>query len=351
MLYRSIIRPLLFQLNPEAIHHIVNAGLKFVYAIPGVGAMSRAYFHINDKSLETEVFGLKFPNPVGFAAGFDKEGKLYNELHNLGFGHIEIGTFTPKGQSGNPQPRLFRLIEDHGLINRMGFNNSGATVAAERLKNRKPNCIVGGNIGKNTATPNSEAVADYVSCFETLFDYVDYFVVNVSCPNVTNLHELQDRDSLLEILTAIQEKNNAKSNPKPVLLKVAPDLNDKQLDDTIEIVIKTKLAGVVATNTTITRDHLKTSQQKIESIGRGGMSGAPIKDKSTQVIRYIAKKSNKAFPIIGVGGIETPEDAMEKLDAGADLIQVYTGFIYSGPWLVRRINKAISKRNKKQLKA
>ncbi len=347
MIYRSIIRPLLFQLNPEAIHHIVNAGLKTLYAIPGMGALSRSYFHLKDQSLEKEVFGLKFPNPVGFAAGFDKEGKLYNELHNLGFGHIEIGTFTPKGQPGNEKPRLFRLIEDHGIINRMGFNNSGATVAAERIKNRKPNCIIGGNIGKNTATPNAEAVADYVFCFETLFDYVDYFVVNVSCPNVTNLKELQDRDSLLDILSAIQEKNNSKPKPKPVLLKVAPDLNEQQLDDTIEIVIKTKLAGVVATNTTVTRDNLKTPKARVEAIGRGGMSGSPIKDKSTQVIKYIAEKTNKAFPIIGVGGIETPEDAIEKLDAGADLIQVYTGFIYSGPFLVRKINKVLSKRNKK----
>ncbi len=344
-MYKSIIRPILFLWSPEKIHHCVSSLLRFAYVVPGVSWLSKKFFHVNDPKLERELFGLKFSNPVGIAAGFDKEATLYNELHALGFGYIEIGTFTPKGQPGNPQPRSFRLVEDHGLINRMGFNNSGVDIAAKRLAKIKANCIIGGNIGKNTATDNANAVADYVYCFDALFDYVDYFVVNVSCPNVTNLCELQDRDSLKAILEAVKARNVAKKNPKPILLKIAPDLNTDQLDDTIALIQEIGIDGVVATNTTVTRDGLQTPKERIEEIGNGGMSGAPIKQKSTDVIRYVAQKSGKAFPIIGVGGIESPEDAIEKLEAGADLIQVYTGFIYSGPMLARRINKAILKKN------
>jgi dihydroorotate dehydrogenase len=281
---------------------------------------------------------------VGIAAGFDKQAELYNELSNFGFGFIEIGTVTPKGQPGNPKPRLFRLPPDKALINRMGFNNGGVNNAVKNLKKRKTHVVVGGNIGKNTLTPNSEAINDYVFCFEELFDFVDYFVVNVSCPNITDLHELQDQDSLVKILGKIQEINHTKIQPKPVLLKVSPDLNNKQLDEVIEIVRLTGIDGVVATNTTVSRQNLQTDDVRIKEIANGGLSGKPISDRSTEVIRYLAEKSGKAFPIIGVGGIFTPEDAIEKLNAGADLVQVYTGFIYEGPFIAKKINKALIKK-------
>lgn len=338
MLYRSIIRPILFKMYAETVHSLVKNSLKFAFAIPGVKKITKAYYSVNDPRLRREVFGLIFDNPVGIAAGFDKGAEMYNELSALGFGHIEIGTVTPKAQEGNPKPRIFRLPKDNAIINRMGFNNKGIQAAVENLKNKKTTAIIGGNLGKNTATPNAEAVADYVAVFEGLFDSVDYFVVNVSCPNVTDLCELQDQDYLEDILFAVQEKNHLKDKPKPILLKVAPDLNHQQLDEVIDIVAKTKIQGVIATNTTVTRENLKTN---FEPIGNGGLSGIPLKDKSTEVIRYLATKSNKAFPIIGVGGIFTAEDAIEKLEAGADLVQVYTGFIYEGPSIAKKINKAI----------
>jgi dihydroorotate dehydrogenase len=342
-MYKTVVRPILFLFSPETIHHWVVNGLKFIFKIPGKAWAIRKITTVNDSRLEREVFGLKFKNPLGIAAGLDKQAEMYNELANLGFGFVEVGTITPKGQPGNPQPRLFRLPDDKALINRMGFNNSGVDAAIKNLKNRKTNIIVGGNIGKNTATPNDKAIDDYVYLFEKLFDYVDYFVVNVSCPNITDLHELQDQDSLTSILNEIQKINFQKPKPKPVLLKVSPDLNQKQLDEVIEIVAATKIDGVVATNTTITRDGLATDEQKVKEIANGGLSGRPIKNRSTEVIRYLAEKSGKAFPIIGVGGIFTPEDAIEKLEAGADLVQVYTGFIYEGPMIAKRINKALAK--------
>ncbi len=340
-MYKSIIRPILFKIYAEKVHSLIKYTLKIAMAIPGVKYLITAYYHIDDPRLEREVFGLKFKNPVGIAAGFDKAADMYNELAVLGFGHIEIGTVTPKAQDGNPKPRIFRLPKDKALINRMGFNNGGISPAVENLKKRKTKAIIGGNLGKNTATPNAQAVVDYTAVFEGLFDYVDYFVVNVSCPNVTDLCELQDQDYLEEILFAVQKLNNAKDFPKPILLKVAPDLNNGQLDEVIEIVEKTKIHGVIATNTTVSRDDLITD---FEPIGNGGMSGAPLKKKSTDVIRYLAEKSNKAFPIIGVGGIFTAQDAIEKLEAGADLVQVYTGFIYEGPAIAKKINKAILKK-------
>lgn len=340
-MYKSIIRPILFNFQPETIHHWVVNGLKTIFKIPGKCRAIKKFTTINDPRLAREVFGLKFSNPVGIAAGLDKQAEMYNELANLGFGFVEVGTITPEGQPGNPQPRLFRLPQDRALINRMGFNNSGVEAAIENLKNRKTNIIIGGNIGKNTATPNDKAIDDYVFLFKKLFDYVDYFVVNVSCPNITDLHELQDQDSLTGILNEIQKINRQKPKPKPVLLKVSPDLNDKQLDEVIEIVAATKIDGVVATNTTITRTGLTTDKKTVDEIANGGLSGQPIKNRSTEVIRYLAQKSGKAFPIIGVGGIFTPEDAIEKLQAGADLVQVYTGFIYEGPMIAKRINKAI----------
>jgi dihydroorotate dehydrogenase len=275
------------------------------------------------------------------AAGFDKDARWYNELAHLGFGFIEIGTLTPKAQIGNAQPRLFRITEDHGLINRMGFNNLGAEDAIKRLKDRKTNLVIGGNIGKNTATANEDALADYVFNFNTLHDYVDYFVVNVSCPNVKDLTKLQDTPFLLNLLGQLKEINKTKKKAKPILLKIAPDLNNSQLDEVIEIVAQTKIDGIIAANTTTSRENLKTDPKIITKIANGGLSGKPVTKRATEVIRYLSEKSNKAFPIIGVGGIHSAADALEKLDAGADLVQIYTGFIYEGPALIKEINQAI----------
>ena len=342
-MYKQLIRPLFFCIDPEKVHHTVVWFLKLGFNIPGMNWLGKKITNVDDPKLERELFGLRFKNPVGIAAGFDKNAFVYQELGALGFSHIEIGTVTPKGQPGNPKPRLFRLAKDKGLINRMGFNNLGLEMAVKRLRKRDKNLIIGGNIGKNTATPNDEALADYVTNFEGLFPVVDYFVVNVSCPNISDLHELQDQEALMKILNAIQKINLKKSNPKPVLLKVSPDLNEKQLDEVITLVKETGIQGVVATNTTISRHTLRQDAEMAKQIGNGGLSGLPIKARSTAVIRYLAEKSNKAFPIIGVGGIFTAEDALEKLHAGADLVQVYTGFIYEGPMIAKRINKAILK--------
>jgi len=339
-MYKSIIRPVLFKFDPEKVHHFTFSMIKFMHAIPGMSSIIKSKFQINDKRLEREVFGLKFKNPVGLAAGLDKDAKIYNELDAFGFGFIEIGTITPKPQDGNPKKRLFRLKEDQGIINRMGFNNGGIELAVERLKKNK-GVLIGGNIGKNKVTPNEEAVNDYKICFDALYDYVDYFVVNVSSPNTPNLRALQDKEPLMELLSTLQAKNLTKPKAKPILLKIAPDLTDDQLLDIIDIVNETKIAGVIATNTTISREGLK-SENKVET---GGLSGKPLKDRSTEVIRFLSDKSNKSFPIIGVGGIHSAQDALEKLDAGADLIQVYTGFIYEGPALVKEINQAILKRS------
>jgi dihydroorotate dehydrogenase len=318
--------------------------VKIAGMIPGKMWTLRLLFKVKDASLEREVFGLKFDNPVGLAAGFDKDAKLFDELASFGFGFIEIGTVTPLPQEGNPKPRLFRLKDDSGLINRMGFNNQGIEAVVARLRRRKTNIIIGGNIGKNKVTPNEKAVDDYAICFEKLFPYVDYFVVNVSSPNTPGLRDLQEKAPLTALLNSLQDLNNKKDKRKPILLKIAPDLINEQLDDIIEIVADTKIDGVVATNTTIDRSGLKTDKTKVEAIGNGGLSGKPVRARSTEVIKYLADKSNRAFPIIGVGGIHSAEDALEKLDAGATLLQVYTGFIYEGPSLVKRINKAILKR-------
>lgn len=340
-MYKLLIRPVLFTMYAENVHHLVKNMMNFAFSVPGIRSLVRSYYSVNDKRLERKLFGLTFKNPVGLAAGFDKNAEMYNNMAELGFGHIEIGTITPKAQPGNAKPRIFRLPKDGGMINRMGFNNGGIETAVANLKKRKTRVVIGGNLGKNTATPNADAVSDYLAVFEGLFDYVDYFVVNVSCPNVTDLCELQDQDYLEAILFAIQKSNQSKKNPKPVLLKVAPDLNHRQLDEVIDIVAKTKIQGVIATNTTVTRENLTTD---VQSIGNGGLSGKPLKDKSTEVIRYLAQKSGKAFPIIGIGGIFTAEDALEKIEAGADLVQVYTGFIYEGPAIARKINRAILKK-------
>ena len=340
-MYKLLIRPLFFFFDPEKIHYFTFSLVRISSKIPGFSAIYRSLYLVDDKRLETEVFGLKFKNPVGLAAGFDKDAKLYKELSNFGFGFIEIGTLTPKGQDGNPKKRLFRLKEDSAIINRMGFNNGGVLEAVERLKANN-GVLIGGNIGKNKLTPNEEATSDYEICFDALYDHVDYFVVNVSSPNTPNLRALQDKEPLTELLQTLQNKNLAKPKQKPILLKIAPDLTDEQLLDIIDIVAVTQIAGVIATNTTISREGLQSSN-KTEM---GGLSGKPLTKRSTEVIRFLAEKSNKAFPIIGVGGIHSAEDALEKLDAGASLVQLYTGFIYEGPALVKAINKKILSRMK-----
>ena len=338
-MYKLLLRPILFWFDPEEVHYFTFSLIGFLSKIPGFSSLFKLLYEVNDSRLETEVFGLKFKNPVGLAAGFDKDAKLYKELSNFGFGFIEIGTLTPKGQEGNPKKRLFRLKEDSAIINRMGFNNGGVQQAVERLIENKE-VLLGGNIGKNKLTPNEEATSDYEICFDALYDYVDYFVVNVSSPNTPNLRALQDKEPLTELLQTLQNKNLAKPKQKPILLKIAPDLTDEQLLDIIDIIKETKISGVIATNTTISREGLQ-SENKAEM---GGLSGKPLTKRSTEVIRFLSEKSNKAFPIIGVGGIHSAEDALEKLDAGASLVQLYTGFIYEGPALVQAINRKILER-------
>jgi dihydroorotate dehydrogenase len=321
-MYKLLIRPILFFFDPEKVHYFTFSLIRLVSKIPGFSALFRALYEVNDPRLETEVFGLKFKNPVGLAAGFDKNAVLYKELSNFGFGFIEIGTITPKAQDGNPKKRLFRLKEDSAIINRMGFNNGGVDEAVLRLK-KNNGVLIGGNIGKNKVTPNEDATSDYEICFEA--------------PNTPNLRALQDKEPLTELLQTLQNKNLAKPKQKPILLKIAPDLTDEQLLDIIDIVNETKIAGVIATNTTLSREGL-ASGNKIET---GGLSGKPLAKRATEVIRFLSEKSNKSFPIIGVGGIHSAEDAIEKLEAGASLVQLYTGFIYEGPALVKAINKAI----------
>lgn len=343
-MYKALLRPLFFLLAPEKAHHLVVGLFKTMLRFPGMPSVIRAIYVVNDKRLEREVFGLRFPNPVGLAAGFDKDAGFFKEFANLGFGFIEVGTITPLGQEGNPKPRMFRLPKDSGLINRMGFNNNGVQVALERLRGRDPEFIIGGNIGKNKVTPNEQAPDDYLICFRALHGVVDYFVVNVSSPNTPGLRDLQEKEPLLRILKALKAENARMPKGRPILLKIAPDLTDTQLDDIISIVLESGIDGVIATNTTISRSSLRTSPDELETIGMGGLSGKPLKDRSTEVIRYLHTRSQGGFPIIGVGGIHSAEDALKKLDAGASLVQVYTGFIYEGPALVKDINKALLKR-------
>jgi dihydroorotate dehydrogenase len=334
-MYKIFIRPILFIFQPEFIHNIISIVLK----IPFVTKPLKWIYHYHSTELYKEVAGLHFKNPVGLAAGFDKEAELLNGLADLGFGFLEIGTVTPKSQPGNELPRLFRLSEDQALINRMGFNNGGVEEVRKNLLRYKGDCIIGGNIGKNKTTPNEKAVDDYLICFERLHDVVDYFVVNVSSPNTPGLRELQESEALEVILMKLQEQNSSQKINKPVFLKISPDLNKSQLDDIIQVVKKTKIAGIIATNTTIRRENLKSSDKKIDQTGPGGLSGKPLQKDSTEIIRYLAEKSNHEIPIIGVGGIDSPEEALNKLKAGASLVQIYTGFIYEGPGLVKKINK------------
>jgi len=339
-MYKQI-KQVLFQLQPEDAHHFVTRNLKNYAAFPGVGKLLDKFYQFNHPKLEREVFGIKFKNPIGLAAGFDKNAEFIEELNHFGFGFIEIGTVTPKPQPGNDIPRMFRLVDDEAIINRMGFNNKGVDFAVEKIKELKnrENYIIGGNIGKNKVTPNEDAVDDYIKCFNALFDYVDYFVVNVSSPNTPGLRDLQEKEPLLYILNYLQQYNQQKESPKPILLKIAPDLTNSQLDDIIYIVLESKIDGVIATNTTIEREGLKSDPTLVKETG--GVSGKPLKKRSTEVIKYLSEKSNKAFPIIGVGGIQTAEDAKEKLEAGASLLQVYTGFIYEGPNIVKNICKGL----------
>jgi len=340
-----LLKPVLFLFDPEKVHYFVTRNLKRFNRFPGGAALSRALWDLKDARLEREVFGLKFINPVGLAAGFDKNGGFIGEMANLGFGFIEVGTVTPLPQPGNAKPRMFRSVTDKAIINRMGFNNLGGDVVAERIAAYRRNAppaqkglIIGGNIGKNKNTSNEDAVSDYIKCFDRLFDVVDYFVVNVSSPNTPGLRALQEKGPLMHILNTLQQRNNKNGVSKPILLKIAPDLTNEQLDDIVEIVQQTKIAGVIATNTTIDKAALANEKLKEEA---GGLSGVPLARRSTEVIRYIAEKSNHSFPIIGVGGIHSADDAVEKLEAGASLIQLYTGFIYEGPGLIKRINKKI----------
>jgi len=341
-MYKIFLRPFLFLFQPETVHHLTINFLKVINRIPFIKALLRVFFISSNKELKQTLFGLEFKNPVGLAAGFDKNAEVFDAVGSFGFSFVEIGTITPFGQPGNLKPRLFRLKKDKAIINRMGFNNHGLVNAVSNLKKRKSKIIIGGNIGKNTLTPNDKAKEDYFRCFNDLFPYVDYFTVNVSCPNISDLHELQDKDALLELLSGIQKINLSKPKSKPVLLKISPDLNFEQIDDTLEIIKQTKLDGIVAVNTTSQRYNLTISENEITKIGNGGLSGKPLKERSTEIIKYIAGKTEGELPIIGVGGIMNADDALEKINAGASLVQVYTGFIYEGPALIKKIVKRLN---------
>jgi dihydroorotate dehydrogenase len=346
MLYRRVIRPFLFLFSPESVHDFVVSFLRIFLRFPVIRKAVRSFYTVSDKSLERNLLGMRFRNPVGLAAGFDKNAIYYNEMACFGFSFIEIGTVTPLAQPGNPRPRSFRLVGDRALVNRMGMNNSGASAIAENLRSNNPTVIIGGNIGKNTDTPNETAINDYVKCFHELKEVVDYFVVNVSCPNIGDISGLQGADTLTAILDTLKKQSTGLPAPKPVLLKISPDLSRPQLDDVVEIALKTGIDGLVATNTTTGRDNLRTGKERLERTGKGGLSGLPLRDRSTEIIRYLSGKLSGKIPVIGVGGIMSPEDAIEKLEAGASLVQVYTGFIYEGPGLVKRINQAILARER-----
>lgn len=339
-MYRAL-RSVLFLKSPESVHYWAMNRLHWACKFPWLRRRIRQSFSVTDKRLERTLWGITFPNPVGLAAGFDKDARWTDELTALGFGFIEIGTLTPRPQPGNPQPRLFRLPADAALINRMGFNNGGVDAAAARLRLRKERVIIGGNIGKNKDTPNDQATDDYVASFKVLHPVVDYFVVNVSSPNTPGLRELQGKAPLTQLLNTLRELNQAQAIQKPILLKIAPDLTDTQLDDIIDIVQATGLSGIVATNTTIERNNLATDEQAVKKIGAGGLSGKPLRRRTTEVVKYIHQKSGGAIPVIAAGGIFTAADALEKIEAGAVLVQVYTGFIYEGPAIVKNICKGI----------
>ncbi len=344
----KLLRFFLFKMDAERAHHFTLWLLRTLMKVPFLKRVLYSWYSVEDKLLQRYIFGLHFKNPVGLAAGLDKNAECIDGFDALGFGFVEIGTVTPLAQPGNEKPRLFRLIKDKAIINRMGFNNAGMIAVRKNIlksnyTRSKPPVLIGGNIGKNKTTPNELAVDDYLKCFQSLFDVVDYFVVNVSSPNTPDLRALQEKEPLKKILLALQQANSSKVKRKPILLKIAPDLHTSQLDDIIEIIFETNLDGIVATNTTISRDHLLATKEVIDTIGNGGLSGMPLRDRSTAIVRYICEKSAGKIPVIAVGGIMTPEDALEKLNAGASLVQLYTGFVYEGPKLIRQINQKIVK--------
>ena len=339
----SLIKILLFRFSAEKAHHLTTSIFNVLTSLPILSDGVRRLFRYEDPSLKKELWGLTFPNPVGLAAGFDKDGKYIRSMAALGFGFIEVGTVTPRPQSGNPKPRLFRLKADEGIINRMGFNNDGVDELVTNLKKIGPkrDYILGGNIGKNKDTPNDEAYQDYLICFQKLYNYVDYFVVNLSSPNTPGLRELQDKKPLSKILKVLLEERNKHEIQRPILLKIAPDLSDEQLNDVIEIVQELNIEGIIATNTTISREGLASTAQEVEEIGAGGLSGKPLQARATEVIRYIHTQVQGKIPIIGVGGINSGQNAIDKINAGATLVQVYSGLIYEGPFLVKKIKKAL----------
>ncbi|MEM7660408.1 MAG: quinone-dependent dihydroorotate dehydrogenase [Bacteroidota bacterium] len=329
---------MLFRFDPEGVHHFTIRSLRLLLSIPGMKSLLKAVYGVQDASLKRELWGLTFQNPVGLAAGFDKDALLADWWSTFGFGFVEVGTVTPRPQAGNPKQRLFRLPKDQAVINRMGFNNAGLEAMIARLKKvDRGDLILGANIGKNKDTPNEQAVDDYVKCFEGLFPYVDYFVVNVSSPNTPGLRSLQEKEPLTRLLQTLQDLNQAKDQPKPLLLKIAPDLTDSQLDDIVEVAQTTQLSGLIATNTTISREGLHTPTETVTSIGAGGLSGLPVRSRSQEVVSYLANKTDGTLPLVGVGGIMEPQDAVQRMQAGASLLQVYTGFVYGGPGLVRRL--------------
>jgi dihydroorotate dehydrogenase len=342
-MYKVIIRPLLFLISPEKIHEILVGAVKFFHRIPFIPRLLRKIYCLESPVLRKDFLGLKFKNPVGLSAGFDKNADFFDEFSSFGFGFIEIGTITPRPQPGNPKPRSFRLPKDKALVNRMGLNNLGVVEAVNKLKNRDKDLIIGGNIGKNTATPNEKAVDDFVYCFEKLYDFVDYFVINISCPNTGEIDKLQDQEVMEGILSEIAARRALKTIKRPILLKISPDLNFNQIDIALSIIEKLKIDGVVATNTTVKREGLSTDKRIVDAVANGGLSGAPLRDRSNEIIRYISLKTGGNLPIIGVGGIMSVNDALEKLKAGAGLIQIYTGFIYEGPMFVRRILQSLIK--------
>jgi dihydroorotate dehydrogenase len=351
------LRRILFLLPAETAHHLSMNGLRLLCALPPVRQGLKRFF-APAQSAPFTTFGLTFPNRIGLGAGFDKNAKYLRELETLGFGFVEIGTVTPRPQEGNEKPRLFRLPKDKALINRMGFNNDGVDAVAKRLKewrkkdggwqmtddskhHTQSSLIIGGNIGKNKVTPNEEAWKDYEICFRALHPFVDFFVVNVSSPNTPGLRELQEKDALKKILTHLQDLNKTFSIQRPILLKIAPDLTEAQIDDVIDLAKEINLDGLVATNTTISREGLQTSGEEINAIGAGGLSGKPVAQRSTEVLQYIHQKTGGSLPVIGSGGIFTAKDAAEKIAAGASLIEVWTGFIYEGPTIVKNISKGL----------
>ena len=343
-MYKHLLKPILFRFNPETAHNILFYGLSVLRHVPFARSIIRAIYKKESPSLEKEVFGLKFPNPVGLAGGLDKNGEYYNDMANFGFGFVEIGSLTPQPQDGNAKPRCFRVPQDKAIINRFGINNKGVKNAVEHLKKERPNVIVAANISKNSTSINEDAAKDYESAFALLYDFVDMFVVNVSCPNVVGLTSLQDISFLSEIVDRLLNLRMYYDNYRPILLKVSPDLSKEQLDDIVDYCLRSGIDGIVAGNTTRSRDGLTISKEEIEKIGNGGMSGAPVHKKNLELVRYIHSKTEGKLPIIGVGGIMSEENAKAMIDAGASLVEIYSGFIYEGPALIKRIIRHLEKK-------